>query len=103
MSHYSEPLRQSLANRAFTFLGLMILCGGAILTVMAVRFLWSESWSENPSDAERSAPVAIVRLLLLTGIACLGSGAFIVSKRPLIGGLLLLVAVGVYLSIAGDR
>lgn len=100
---HSEPERQeSLADRVFTFLGLMILCGGGLLVFQTVRVLWSE-WFIQATDISDRRTIEVVRGHFLTGIVCLTSGAFFIRKRWLLGGMLLLMAIWIFLGSAGER
>lgn len=98
-----QPKRQeSMADRAFTYLGLMIFCWGGLLTFQSGRVLASE-WLIRATEISDSRMIDVLRSHFLTGVICLTAGAFFVGKRWLVGGVLLLMAIWIFLGSGGDR
>ncbi len=93
----SVPL-DTLADRAFRFLGFALLCGGAMRAFSAGAHWWKIISTNTPGDAEQLAIASICRMHLLTGVTCLVAGGLFVGKRRIIGGLLVVVAVIAYLA-----
>jgi hypothetical protein len=92
-----------LADQVFTFLGLMLFCGGGWLACGAGQALGNEWLFKEGTGATDWLMIDVARCHLLTGIVSLTSGAFFVGKRWLVGGLLLLMAIWIFLGSVGDR